>query len=165
RYYAAYNTLLHYCFGFKPLKVCIAPGNPYSHRPHRDSSTHPIVFFVVYDLDPDKPILLVEIKDDECAPAAVLRRHADEQMRELYEEKLAKCPLPRLWGLSLLGTSMRVYCGDPTLHTINPPVDSSVIPPCPDRALPPSFLAGEWDLDILSQEGFEKMKKIIGDIK
>ena len=157
RYYAAYNKLLHYCFGFN---VCVAPGNPYSDR---RLSTHPILFFVVYDLVYDKPVLLVEIKDDDCAGVGALRRRADEQMRELYDELLPKCQLPRLWGLSLLGTSLRVYCGDTALHTVDPPL---VISSKLDRILnPSSFLADQWDLDILSQEGFEKMKTVIGDVR
>ena len=154
RYVGVYNTLLQYCFGLEHPNACIAPGNPY---PDDRPSTHPIVYYVAYDVGPSDPILLVEIKDDSCADLSALRRLADEQMRELYEEMLAKCPLPRLWGLSLLGRSMRVYCGDVKSHTVDPPFKSG-------RTMPPSYLAGEWDLDILSQEGFEKMKTIIGDI-
>jgi hypothetical protein len=41
-------------------------------------------------------------------------------------------------------------------HSVGPPEPSSCI-------LPPNF-AGEWNLDILSQEGFEKMKPIVTDI-
>ena len=82
-------------------------------------------------------------------------------MRELYDELLAKCPLPRLWGLSLLGTSVRVYCGHTGSHTVDPPF---VIPSKSDRINPSSMLADQWDFDILSQEGFEKMKKVMGDI-
>ncbi|KAM5537324.1 hypothetical protein V8D89_009054 [Ganoderma adspersum] len=117
RYVPAYNQLLQYCFGLEHPNACIAPGNPYSDD-RRSTVTHPIVFFVVYDLGPEDPILL---------------------------------------GLSLLGTSMRIYCGDVKSHTIDPPAKSG-------RTMPPSFLAGEWDLDILSQEGFEKIKTVIGDI-
>ena len=32
------------------------------------------------------------------------------------------------------------------------------------RVLSPSFLAGEWVLDLISQDGFEKMKEIVADI-
>jgi len=75
---------------------------------------------------------------------------------------LEDCPLPRLWGLSLLGTKMRVYCGNKASFELHPGVE-----PRPDRSkpvLPPDFLAGEWNIDILSQEGFEKMKEVVNDI-
>ncbi|PIL26200.1 hypothetical protein GSI_11955 [Ganoderma sinense ZZ0214-1] len=157
-YSLACNALLRYCFGLERLDVCIAPGNPFSDARR---STHPIVYYVVYDVGPDEPIFLLEIKDDSCADVAALRCRADEQMRELYDEMLPKCPLPRLWGVSLLGTSMRVYCGHTASLTVNPPA----VPYESDRTVPPSFLAGEWDLDIMSQEGFEKMKNVISDIK
>ncbi len=38
--------------------------------------------------------------------------------------------------------------------------------PCPDPNLdlPPDFLEGKWDIDILSPEGFNKIKEIITDV-
>lgn len=95
----------------------------------------------------NKPVPIVEVGDDRWAQEAGRRYRADEQMRHRYELMLDDCPTPRLWGLSVLGTSMRVYCGDKASDEVTPhPI------PCPGRLhhLPPSFLAGEWDLDMLS---------------
>ena len=36
---------------------------------------------------------------------------------------LGDCSLPRLWGLSLLGTSLCVYCGTVNAETIEPASD------------------------------------------
>ena len=75
---------------------------------------------------------------------------------------LDDCPTPHLWRLSVLGTSVRVYCCDKALYKVSP---QAISRPAPlSRVLSPSFLAEEWDLDLLSQEGFEKMKEIVTDI-
>jgi len=104
---------------------------------------------------------MAEIKDDGWASIADYRLEADEQLRRRYEIMLHTCPLPRLWGLNLLGTSARIYQGDVATRTITPPYQAR---PCEDYILPREFLKGEWDLDILSQEGFDRMKEIVADI-
>jgi len=106
-------------------------------------------------------VLLAEIKDDAWTTKPDLRFKAVEQMRKRYDSMLADCPLPRLWGLSLLGTSVRVYCGDVTTEEVDPAFEDR---PSPSRILPRDFLEGAWNFDILSQEGFAKMKEIVGDI-
>lgn len=71
---------------------------------------------------------------------------------------LKESPIPRLWGLCVLSTSTRIYCGEKESNQVNPqPIPHSehstpIIPPT------------EWDLDLLSQEGFDKMKNIVADI-
>jgi len=83
-------------------------------------------------------------------------------MRDRYGLMLDDCPLPRFWGLSVLGTSCRVYCGDKVSYEVSP--QSVPRPEASSRVLSPSFLAGEWNLDLLSEQGFEKMKEIVTDI-
>ncbi len=83
-------------------------------------------------------------------------------MRGRFELMLYDCPLPRLRGLSCLGTAVRVYTGDTETGEVQPPFVST---PSPSNCvLPRDFLEGEWSLDILSQEGFAKMKEIVTDI-
>lgn len=158
RYYGPYDKLLNYCFG-ESFTYYVAPQSP----PRDDSrdAVDFIVFLVVYDTN-DKPILLVEVKDDSWAKKAELRYRADKHMRERYALMLEECPLPRLWGLSLMGTSMRVYCGDTQSFDVIPPAIPRPEPS--SRVLSPSFLAKEWELDVLSAEGFAKMKEIVTDI-
>lgn len=82
-------------------------------------------------------------------------------MRDQYESMFGIGGTPDIWGLSVLGTSMRVYYGDEEADEVTP----YLLPrPEPVYLLPPSFLAGKWDLDLLSQKGFEKMKEIVTDI-
>jgi len=57
------------------------------------------------------PVLIVNIRDESWVDRAHSRLKADHHMRRLYDS-IAECPLPRLYGLSLLGTSLRVYVRD-----------------------------------------------------
>ena len=83
-------------------------------------------------------------------------------MRQLYDQMLPNCPIPRLYGLSLLGTSLRVYCGDKLTGEVTP---HFVGRPNADRILPPNFLGEQWNLDILSPDGLTKMQEIVAYIK
>ena len=158
RYYGPYNRLLTYCFG-DSFTFFVAPEKPHSDHSLKEA-VDPIFFLIVFDAA-RHPVLIAEIKDDGWASIASYRLEADEQLRHQYEVMLHTCPLPRFWGLSLLGTSARIYCGGVAARTITPPYQAR---PCEDSILPLEFLKGEWDLDILSQEGFNKMKEIVGDI-
>ncbi|KAI9567849.1 hypothetical protein HD554DRAFT_2039249 [Boletus coccyginus] len=109
-----------------------------------------------------QPVLAAEIKDDRWAKEPNKRQRADAQMRQWYDQMLFNCPIPRLYGLSLLGTSLRIYCGDKVTGGITP---DFVGRPHERRALPPDFLEGECDLDILSPLGFAEMQEIVAYIK
>ena len=159
RYHGPYNTLLTYCFGPDSFEFFITPQSPPSEFPPRDT-VDPVVFLIVVDIQ-CRPVLMVGIRDDPWAASADLRLKADEQMRHQYDFMIGDCPLPRLWGLSLLGTSLRVYCGDVVTRGLEPAFEDR---PNRSQALPPDFLGGAWNIDILSQEGFTKMKEIVGDI-
>ena len=76
-------------------------------------------------------------------------------MRQLFDQMLHKCAIPRLYGLSLLGTSHRVYYGDKATGVVT---REFVDRPDARRVLPLDFLKGQWGLDILSPEGFTKIK-------
>ncbi|KAF9022612.1 hypothetical protein BDZ89DRAFT_1137239 [Hymenopellis radicata] len=67
-------------------------------------------FMILYDIR-DRPVMLVEIKhSDEGCVKAELRAKADEWMRRQLGAQFGECQgLPRLWGLSLIETSLRVY--------------------------------------------------------
>jgi hypothetical protein len=120
-----------------------------------------VVFMVVLNQE-HKPVLIAEVKDDGWADEPDSRRRADSQMRQRFDQMLPICAIPRLYGLSLLGTSLRVYCGDKVTGEVTP---HFVGRPDVNRVLPPDFLEGEWDLDILSPDGLKKMQEIVAYIK
>lgn len=158
RYYGPYNRLLGYCFG-DSFDFFVAPQSPTGSHAAKDAVDF-VVFFVVFDAH-KRPVLIAEIKDDSWVGNISTRFEADQQLRRRYEAMFDACPLPRLWGLSLLGTSLRIYRGDVVTGAIAPPYQGR---PHEDYTLPRGFLEGEWNLDILSQEGFDKMKEIVADI-
>jgi hypothetical protein len=82
-------------------------------------------------------------------------------MRARYDDLLYNCPLPKLYGLSVMGTNMRLYTGDAQKMTLDPPR----VPTSPNHVLDRTYLENAWNVDILSAEGFAKMKQIISYIK
>ncbi|KAK2467505.1 hypothetical protein APHAL10511_000360 [Amanita phalloides] len=159
RYYGPYTKLLTYCFGPDSFDFFVAPQSLPSEVSLHDAIDF-VVFLIVFDAD-CRPMFIAEIKDDAWATKADLRLKADNQIRQRYDSMLPDCPIPRFWGLSLLGTSLRVYCGDIATNNVTPAFEDR---PSPGRVLPRNFLEGAWNIDILSQEGFDKMKEIVEDI-
>jgi hypothetical protein len=82
-------------------------------------------------------------------------------MRQRYDEMLHKCAIPHLYGLSLMGTSLRIYCGNKATRRISP---TFIRRPDPNQVLRADFLEGQWNLDILSPDGFAKMQEIVAYI-
>jgi hypothetical protein len=158
RYYGPYDKMMNYCFG-EDFDFFIAPQAPLG------DTGRETVEFVVYLLvsDIQKPVLLIEVKDDTHINSSAKRQAADEQMRGRYNELLYQCPIPILYGLSVLGTKMRVYSssGDIEQGKVYPPR----VPIDPEHVLDQEHLAEEWSIDILSNAGFSQMKEIVGFIK
>ncbi|KAI0290614.1 hypothetical protein BC826DRAFT_534701 [Russula brevipes] len=163
RYYGPYDSLINYamCEGSN-FKFFLAPQTTPDENFLRVSVDF-VVFMVVLNQQ-QEPVLIVQIKDDGWAAEAGKRQTADSQMRQRFDQMLHQCAIPRLYGLSLLGTSLRVYYGDKVTGVITP---EFVERPDVRRVLPlaPDFLEGQWGLDILSPEGFTKIKEIVTYIK
>ena len=113
--------------------------------------------FIVEDL-PQPPVLILDIRDESWVHSAYTRLKAGHQMRQLYDSIPAECPHPRVYGLSLLGTSLRVYVRDTNTGEIKPTNDPIT------GGVPHDLLEGAWDIDILSKQGSDLMKEIVGEI-
>lgn len=100
------------------------------------------------------------MKWDSDVDNAMSRHRADNQVRDQYDIMLEDCPLPRLWGISAFGTSMRVYRGERETFSLDP----QAVPHSGWEDFTPTHLEGEWNTDILSQQGFGKMKEAVNDI-
>jgi len=158
RYYGPYDRLFNYAVVEGSFTLFLALQVDEDFAP--DAIDTP-AFMAILNQD-QKPVLIEEIRDDRCANEPFTRQMADAQIRRRYGDMLMDCPIPRLYGLSLLGTSLRVYCGDKVTGRISP---AFVRRPNAHHVLPPDFLEGEWDLDILSPEGLAKMQEIVAYIK
>ncbi|KAF8805921.1 hypothetical protein BYT27DRAFT_7191840 [Phlegmacium glaucopus] len=154
-----YNKLLTYCFGPDSFEFFVAPHSPPSEFSPRDTVDFE-VYLVVFNAH-RRPVLFAEIKEDAWVGRADLRFMADDQMRQQYNAMIYHCPIPHLWGLNLLGTSLRVYCGNVVTGELEPTYGNR---PSPDRIFPRDFLERAWNIDILSQEGFSRMKEIVRNI-
>ncbi|KAF9474526.1 hypothetical protein BDN70DRAFT_924540 [Pholiota conissans] len=153
--YAAYPALLSYRFG---ESFIIMPHTPPRDAPPR-SDINTLVFLTVIDMLQGGPVFFTEIKDDSWKSSAERRVEADRQFRQWFRSSLLKdCPVPRLRGISILGSSMRVYYGDVATGKITPPYRE------PPQVIPPGFLEGEWNINILSKEGHRKMRELLNDI-
>jgi hypothetical protein len=159
RYPGPYNRLLNYALTDGSFTLFLSLQSTLDEiRPH--DATDFVVFMVI--INPQRePVLIAEIKDHR-SDEPNMRLKADAQMRQWYDEMLHHCPIPCLYGLSLLGTSLRVYCGHRDTGDITP---CFVDCPSANCVLPPDFLEGEWDLDILSPAGFKRMQEIVAYIK
>jgi hypothetical protein len=160
RYYGPYDRLFNYTLIEGSFTFFLAPQTAPDEASPRDAVDF-VVFMVVLNQE-QKPVLIADIKDDRWADEPDKRQRADTQMRQRYDQMLPNCAIPRLYGLSLLGTSLRVYCGDKATGEITP---HFIGRPSANRILPPDFLEGEWGLDILSLDGLEKMQEIVEYIK
>ena len=159
RYYGPYDRLFNYAVIESSFTFFLAPQTATDEN-SRDAVDF-VVFLVIFNQN-QQPVLIAEIKDDKWANEPDKRQRADAQMRQQYDQMLLNCPIPRLYGLSLLGTSLRIYRGDKVTGVVAP---DFVDRPSAHRVLPPDFLEGEWDLDILSPEGLVKMQEIVAYIK
>ena len=160
RYYGPYISLLNYALVDDTFSFFISP----QISPNEDTSYEaegPVMFLVVFNLE-HKPVLFAEIRDDGWVnrPNKCLR--ADYQMHSRCEELLLDCSIPRLYGLSLLGTSLRVYCADTITSEVTP---DPIALPNRNYVVPRNFFVGEWNLDILSLDGLKKMQQIVAYIK
>ncbi|KAJ6472135.1 hypothetical protein C8R47DRAFT_740225 [Mycena vitilis] len=157
RYYGAYDKLLNYCFG-PGFDFVVSPQAPPKEK-ERDA-VDSIIYLVVRDAK-QRPVFLLEVKDDTHRDVPSLRHAADTQMRDRYNQLLYACPIPTLYGVSAMGTNIRVYAGD----VLNEDVSPAVVPTSPTRIVGREYLKNEWNLDLLSDEGFAKIKEIVNFIK
>src|SRR5712671_3192004 len=161
RYYGPFNALLNYCFPVTgQFRFIVTPQHPPSLEQPRDSVDVAVYYLVIYN-SALRPVLFAEIKDDSWANSAEKRLTADKQVRSRFYHMLRDCPIPTLHGFSFLGTRTRIYKGDVQQERIEPHARDR---PDVNALLPKDFLEGQWDLDILSHEGFIRMKEIVSYI-
>jgi hypothetical protein len=160
RYYGPYDKLLNYAMIEGSFAFFLAPQAVPDERYPHDALAF-IVFLVVFNKD-QKPVLFAMIQNDGWATSPLMRQRADTLMRQQYEQLLYDSPIRHLYGLSFLGTSLRVYCGDKDTGKIT---SDFVGDSKPDVVLPRDFLEGEWDIDVLSPDGLKKMQEIAAYIK
>ncbi|KAJ3517532.1 hypothetical protein NMY22_g13947 [Coprinellus aureogranulatus] len=139
RYYGPYSALLTYCFGADSFEFFVDPQVPLKGAdPKDDVDSILTVFFTVNDAQ-RCPVLIAEVKDDSWFKTAEGRFKADQRIRRRFDGFAPGCPGPRFWGLSLVGTSLRVYQVHMPSGLIEPLYQAR---PSPGHCLPLNFLEG-----------------------
>jgi len=159
RYHGPSNSLLNYCFDNPRFHFVVVPRHPSANSP-RDSVAFIRLYLAVYDQN-NRPVFFADVRDDVWLGSPAARSRADGQVRERYGDLLTDCPIPVLHGVSIIGTKARFYTAESKDRVILP----RRVPRDPAKALSAEYLTGEWEMDILSQEGFDRMKEIVTYIK
>jgi hypothetical protein len=131
-YNGFYNSILFHVFDDFKGNAWVTP------EKHRFNS----LYLTIND-NAWNPILITHVGSD-VSPRG--RVNADTYIRLKFAEHLSRCPHRRLWGLSFVGSSLRVYCGDAETHTVVPPAEDLV--------------DGAWNIETLSPVGFALIKEI-----
>ncbi|KAJ7138676.1 hypothetical protein C8R43DRAFT_893166 [Mycena crocata] len=156
RYYGAYTMMLTHCFG-PGYRFMVAPQYAPQVHSHETIDFIMVIYIVVCHIDHERPVLILEIKDDKHIKFASRRQLVDAQMCHRYDELLDRCPIDVLHGISVIGTKMRCYTGDKWSGIVNLPV----VIPHHSRSLPTTYLLNDWDTDIMSEAGFQQMQSIV----
>ncbi|KIJ27500.1 hypothetical protein M422DRAFT_784871 [Sphaerobolus stellatus SS14] len=154
-YYGPYNTLLIDLFPHiehfqvaPQFKGPITPGS--------------VDFTVVYIIMKRKvPVLFIEVKPFNHFEKDSTRAEADDQMRRKFRDfRSASLPLPKLFGISALGTRFSVYEYIIETRALLPP---SILPdPMTVNEVAPKE---RWNYELLEPAGEAKFREVVADVK
>jgi len=153
-YYGPYNSLLNHLFPpSDDFEVC-----PYYKGPALPGS---IDFTTIYVVRWNKtPIFFIEIKPypdlDHISP----RKAADSQMRSRVVELSDVIAIPKLYGISALGTRLSVYEFTRGTRELTP----HAIPDNPNKLTDVAPKAW-WKYGLFEEEGEAKVREIVAEVK
>lgn len=107
------------------------------------------------------PILFIEVKPNIAYVSDSSRKAADVQMHErILEFTAGSIPIPKLYGISALGTRFCVYEYNPASRSLTPRrID-------PDPHLVTDIAPKErWDFDFMELQGEVRLKIVVRRIK
>jgi len=118
-----------------------------------------IMFLVRKD---SQPILFFEIKPFAHLSKISTREHADQQIQHCFNDVIVheRCVIPKLYGISAMGTHLCIYDYEKETNTLSPPL----IPHNPTMVNDVAPLA-RWDLELLEPSGALRFWQIITEVK
>jgi len=150
-YYGSFNTLLTSLF---------PPTENFQVAPQFIRTRDPIDFTVIFIVMKRKaPVFFIDVKTYLAFDHTPSRREADDQMRNMFLD-FSSLPLPKVYGISALGTRFSVY----EYHS-----DTRIL--TPELILPDLDVVSDiapqdrWNYDVMTPEGEAKFKQIAGEIK
>lgn len=152
-FYGPFNTLLFHLF---------PPTEDYQIAPKlkRIKGTYNFSFLFII-MKHNSPVLFIEIGTYLSFEKNFLRKEADDHMRDRFLEFSSESlSIPKLYGLSALGTRFSVYEYDKTTRRLTPPR----IPP-DTTILNDTAPRERWNYDIMEDLGEAKLVEIVQEIK
>ena len=154
--YGPYNTTLGYLFPASEGFMVV----PQYQRPTMGQSIDFTTVFIVESSDTQTPIFYLEIKPPAHIDELSRREQADMQMRERVRDLLHGLRIPKLHGVSAIGTRLSFYHYDVATHVLEPPA----IPRDP-ILINDTAPAERWGVDLLSDEGCERLVQLATEVK
>ncbi|KAI9451761.1 hypothetical protein BJY52DRAFT_86922 [Lactarius psammicola] len=155
-YYGPYNTLLTDLFPpvehFQVAPQIMAPSIP----DFVDST-------VIYIVTKRKvPVFFIEIRPYFHLQQPGLRRSSDKHMRRTFRDLvLGILPIPKLYGVSAMGTCLSIYECTKATGVLLPPA----ITPDPKFIDVDDSPQERWNYDLLEASGEEKLREIVAEVK
>ncbi|KAK0462454.1 uncharacterized protein EV420DRAFT_1188012 [Desarmillaria tabescens] len=157
KYYGVYNAILtDECFTESIFFVEPQYALPIAQTGGVGAIDFVVTFVVEVD---DIPVLVLEIK-----PPTHLRHvstEADSHIRSTFFHLYNLCRTPKLYGVSTIGNRFSIY----TMHITH---DGSVMPefiPSSSTHVTNTAPKSRWDLDITTEEGYERFMAVVADVK
>jgi hypothetical protein len=153
-YYGPYNGLLNVLFPGDEGFMIVPPHKRPRHPQAIDST---MVYVVQHD---NHPVFFIEIRPSGHLHKLSDRADADEQMRERFESFTQELSIPKLYGISALGTKICLYKYE---------VDAQVL--FPERIERDPELINDtapidrWDFNVLEEDGERRLRELVSEIK
>ena len=106
------------------------------------------------------PVFIVQVKPPADFRLASKRREADLQLRQRVEDIAPDLKIPALHDVSAFGTRIAFY----KYHLDSGRLELRNITPDPD-VLTDTAPRGWWSYDILEQEGAQKFREVVDEVK
>ena len=151
KFYGPYNGLLNDLF-LKREDFMVVP----VYKPSEYAKAS-VCFIVRHN---EHPVLFLEIKPSGHIQHNYSREAADLQIRERFRILFDDVEVPILYGVSAIGTKLRIYTWVKETRRISP----NAVPIDPDVASD-TAPAARWGLELLTASGEERLRGVVGHIK
>ena len=152
-FHGPYNKLLYWVFP-ADSRFTVDPQSYPIHESH-DTVDFIVEYTVLYD---NIPVFILEIKDPSTLKYISSRHKADRQIRYRITDLYPLCRMPVLYGVSAYGTIISIYSQHDNVIT------PEYIPRDVDSVVDTAPIT-RWNINILSDEGYDRMMNIFNYIK
>lgn len=153
-YYGPYNGLLNDLFPKQEHYMVV----PQYKRPAQLTSVDFTTIFLVQQQK--HPVFFIEIKPAGHIHNVAPRASADKQMRERFEDLGDRVKIPILYGVSAIGTKLCFYKYTKETGDLEPELILGSA-----RRVIDTAPINRWDVDILTPQGEQRLREVVGHVK